>query len=81
MPGSQKGLEEQFKRMLLKDHGIVFNELFAITNIPVSCYLAYLIESGNYAGYMEKLVNAFNPEATAGVMCRNTVSVSWDGYL
>ncbi|KAA9327263.1 radical SAM/Cys-rich domain protein [Hymenobacter busanensis] len=81
LPGSQKGLQEQFKRMLLKDHGIVFNELYAITNLPVSRYLDYLIESGNYAGYMEKLVNAFNPVAAAGVMCRNTLSVSWDGYL
>jgi radical SAM/Cys-rich protein len=81
LPGSQKGLQDQFKRMLFKDHGIVFNQLFAITNLPVSRYLDYLIESGNYAGYMEKLVNAFNPVAATGVMCRNTVSVSWDGYL
>ncbi|KAA9333521.1 radical SAM/Cys-rich domain protein [Hymenobacter busanensis] len=81
LPGSQKGLQEQFKRMLLKDHGIVFNELFAITNIPVSRYLDYLLESGNYAGYMEKLVSAFNPAAAAGVMCRNTISVGWDGGL
>ncbi|MBD2717302.1 arsenosugar biosynthesis radical SAM protein ArsS [Microvirga sp. STR05] len=81
LPGSQRGLQEQFKRALGKDFGIVFNELFAITNIPVSRYLDFLIESGNYAGYMEKLVAAFNPTAAAGVMCRNTISVSWDGYL
>ncbi|SHI63730.1 radical SAM/Cys-rich domain-containing protein [Hymenobacter daecheongensis DSM 21074] len=81
LPGGQKGLQDQFKRVLLKDHGIVFNELFAITNIPVSRYLDYLIESGNYAGYMEKLVTAFNPAAAAGVMCRTTISVGWDGGL
>jgi radical SAM/Cys-rich protein len=81
LPGPQKSLEAQFKRALSKDFGIVFNELFAITNIPVSRYLDYLIESGNYAGYMEKLVNAFNPVAAAGVMCRNTISVGWDGGL
>lgn len=81
LPGGQKGLQDQFKRVLLKDFGIVFNELFAITNIPVSRYLDYLIESGNYAGYMEKLVNAFNPAAAAGVMCRSTISVGWDGGL
>ncbi|MCC3157512.1 arsenosugar biosynthesis radical SAM protein ArsS [Hymenobacter sp. 15J16-1T3B] len=81
MPSSQAGLERDFKRALLKDHGIVFNQLFAITNIPVSRYLDYLIESGNYAGYMEKLVTAFNPGAAAGVMCRSTVSVGWDGQL
>jgi radical SAM/Cys-rich protein len=81
MPGPQAGLEQQFKRALLKDFGIVFNSLFAITNIPVSRFLDYLLESKNYAGYMEKLVNAFNPVAAAGVMCRNTISVSWDGGL
>ncbi|MBG8552445.1 arsenosugar biosynthesis radical SAM (seleno)protein ArsS [Hymenobacter guriensis] len=81
LPASQAGLERDFKRALLKDHGIVFNQLFAITNIPVSRYLDYLIESGNYAAYMEKLVSAFNPAAAAGVMCRNTISVGWDGQL
>jgi len=81
MPGPQAALEQQFKRALLKDHGIVFNSLFAITNLPVSRFLDYLVESGNYAGYMEKLVNAFNPTAAAGVMCRDTLSVGWDGGL
>ncbi|MCB2376265.1 arsenosugar biosynthesis radical SAM protein ArsS [Hymenobacter sp. BT635] len=81
LPGSQAGLQQQFKRALLKDFGIVFNDLFAITNIPVSRYLDYLLESGNYAGYMEKLVAAFNPVAAAGVMCRDTISVGWDGQL
>ena len=81
MPGPQAGLEQQFKRALAKDFGIVFNSLFAITNIPVSRFLDYLIESGNYAGYMEKLVTAFNPTAAAGVMCRTTLSVGWDGGL
>ncbi len=81
LPGSQAGLQAQFKRALLRDFDIVFNDLYAITNIPVSRYLDYLIESGNYAGYMEHLVNAFNPAAAAGVMCRSTISVSWDGGL
>jgi radical SAM/Cys-rich protein len=81
MPGPQAGLERQFKQALAKDFGIVFNSLFAITNLPVSRFLDYLVESGNYAGYMEKLVNAFNPTAAAGVMCRDTISVGWDGGL
>jgi len=81
MPGPQAGLERQFKQALSKDFGIVFNSLYAITNLPVSRFLDYLIESGNYAGYMEKLVTAFNPAAAAGVMCRDTLSVSWDGGL
>ncbi|HLL95683.1 MAG TPA: arsenosugar biosynthesis radical SAM (seleno)protein ArsS [Spirosoma sp.] len=81
MPGSQEGLERQFKRVLLDEFGIVFNDLYAITNIPVSRYLDYLIASGNYEGYMEKLVNAFNPSAAQSVMCRSTISVGWDGQL
>ena len=81
LPGSQAGLQQQFKRALLRDHGLVFNDLYAITNLPVSRYLDYLLESGNYASYMEKLVTAFNPVAAAGVMCRSTLSVGWDGQL
>lgn len=81
MPAPQQGLQRQFKKALFHEFGIVFNELFAITNIPVSRYLDYLISSGNYDGYMEKLVNAFNPAAATGVMCRSMVSVGWDGRL
>ncbi len=81
LPGPQAGLQADYKRALFQDFGIVFNKLYAITNLPVSRYLDYLIESGQYAGYMEKLVNAFNPAAAASVMCRDTISVSWDGGL
>jgi radical SAM/Cys-rich protein len=81
MPGAQEGLKRQFKKVLSDEFGISFNDLFAITNIPVSRYLDYLVSSGNFEGYMEKLVTAFNPAAARGVMCRNTLSVSWDGYL
>jgi radical SAM/Cys-rich protein len=81
LPASQASLELQFKNSLKKDHEIVFNQLFAITNMPISRFLDYLIESGNYEDYMEKLVNAFNPAAASGVMCRNTLSVGWDGQL
>lgn len=81
LPGSQEGLKRQFKRVLRDEFGIEFNDLYAITNMPISRYLDYLFSSGNFNGYMEKLVNAFNPAAALGVMCRNTVSVSWDGYL
>jgi radical SAM/Cys-rich protein len=81
LPGDQKGLERDFKKEL-KDHfGVEFNNLFTITNIPISRFLDFLIESGNYEGYMEKLVNAFNPAAVAGVMCRNTISIDWQGNL
>ena len=55
--------------------------LFAITNMPISRFLDYLIESENYEEYMTTLVTAFNPAAVANVMCRNTISISWDGFI
>ena len=81
LPPSQTALEKEFKDALLKDYGIVFNSLFTITNLPISRYLDYLLTSGNYERYMEKLVAAYNPLAAENVMCRNTISVGWDGFL
>jgi radical SAM/Cys-rich protein len=81
LPGAQGALEAQFKKELMDKFGISFNQLYAITNMPISRFLEYLMETGNLEEYMEKLVSAFNPTAAAGVMCRNTVSVSWDGFL
>lgn len=81
LPPNQANLELEYKSALLNDFGIVFNNLFTITNLPVSRYLDYLLNSGNYEKYMEKLIAAFNPIAAANVMCRNTISISWDGYL
>lgn len=81
LPGAQSQLEQQFKSELFKSHQIEFNNLFCITNMPISRFLDYLIESGNYEDYMEKLVNAFNPVAAQNVMCRNTISIGWDGTI
>ncbi|HQY20622.1 MAG TPA: arsenosugar biosynthesis radical SAM protein ArsS [Ignavibacteria bacterium] len=81
LPGSQKSLENDFKKELLNKHGIVFNNLFTITNMPISRFLEYLIDSGNYEYYMDKLIDSYNPSAAENVMCTNTISVGWDGYL
>ena len=81
LPGDQKELERDFKHELKAHFGIDFNNLFTITNIPISRFLDFLIESENYEDYMEKLINAFNPAAVAGVMCRNTISIDWQGNL
>ena len=81
LPQSQEALEKEYKAALAKDFGITFNSLYAITNLPISRYLDYLLQSGNYEKYMSKLIGAFNPTAAAGVMCRNTISIGWDGYL
>lgn len=81
LAGSQEQLRIDYKRELGEKFGIVFNNLYAITNLPISRFLDYLLVNGKYESYMEKLVNAFNPSAAFGVMCRNTLSVGWDGYL
>ncbi|MBC7525102.1 MAG: arsenosugar biosynthesis radical SAM protein ArsS [Flavobacterium sp.] len=81
LPPDQNALEKEYKTALLNDFNIEFNNLFAITNLPVSRYLDYLISSENFDDYMTKLIDSFNPVAASNVMCRNTVSVGWDGYL
>lgn len=81
LPGDQAALESDFKKALNEDFGISFNSLFAITNLPISRFLDYLIASENYEDYMYALVEAYNPMAVENVMCTNTLSVSWDGYL
>ena len=81
LPGPQQALEADWKRELHRRFGIVFNRLYTITNMPISRYLQYLIDSGNLQGYMDKLVASFNPAAVDGLMCRSTLSVGWDGRL
>ena len=81
LPKNQNALEANFKKALFNDFGIRFNRLFAITNLPISRFLDYLITSDNYEDYMYSLVEAFNVEAVNNVMCTNTLSVGWDGFL
>lgn len=81
LPPDQASLEQSYRQQLRARFGIEFNRLFTITNMPVSRYLEYLVRIGEYDSYMEKLIQAFNPAAIEGLMCRNTVSVGWDGKL
>lgn len=81
LPGDQSAMEKEFKKALQADFEIQFHNLFAITNLPISRFLDYLLVSDNYEDYMYTLVDAFNPAAVANVMCTNTLSVSWDGWL
>ena len=81
LPPEQSALETEYKRELESQFGIHFNSLFCITNMPISRYLEFLIESDNYEEYMELLIDSFNPSAAMGVMCRNTVSIGWDGQI
>jgi radical SAM/Cys-rich protein len=81
LPGHQASLERDYKRELGERHGIVFDRLFTITNMPISRFLEFLERTGNTGRYMEQLVRSFNPAAAAGVMCRTHLSVGWDGSL
>ena len=81
LPGDQQALENDFKKVLKADFNIDFNQLFTITNMPISRFLDYLVASENYEDYMYALVEAYNPAALENVMCSNTLSVRWDGYL
>lgn len=81
LPGSQGALQAEWKRQMARLYGVEFNALYTITNMPISRFLEFLEETGALEAYMERLVTAFNPAAAAGVMCRNTLSVGWDGTL
>ncbi len=81
LPASQASLEREFKSQLKRKFNIEFNSLYCITNIPISRFLEYLIESNNYADYMQSLHQAFNPATVDGLMCRNTLSVDYKGFL
>jgi len=81
LPGDQTALEKDFKKALKEDFDIEFHNLFAITNLPIARFLDYLIASENYEDYMYSLVEAYNPAAVSNVMCTNTISISWDGWL
>ncbi len=81
LPGDQSMLEADYKAILGEQYGVVFNELFCLTNLPISRFLDYLLASGRYDDYMETLVESFNPETVDGLMCRNTISVDHRGKL
>jgi len=81
LPPPQLQLEADYHRELASRYDIHFNRLYTITNMPISRFLEDLLTSGRYEAYLEKLVAAFNPAAAAGVMCRMTLSVDWQGRL
>ena len=81
LPGPQDSLERAYRQHLGEEHGVVFNHLYTLTNMPISRFLAHLNRSGNYERYMELLVEKFNPSTLDGLMCRSLVSVGWNGTL
>ncbi|HEX5386745.1 MAG TPA: arsenosugar biosynthesis radical SAM (seleno)protein ArsS [Gemmatimonadales bacterium] len=81
LPGNQRSLEAHWKRQMMTRYGIAFDHLYTITNMPISRFLEFLEKQDKTEEYMARLVAAYNPAAAAGVMCRNTLSVGWDGTL
>ena len=81
LPSGQASLEDEWKREMKRLHDVDFDALFTITNLPISRYLEWLQSTGNLEDYMQTLVDAFNPQAAQGVMCRTTLNVGWQGEL
>ena len=74
-------MEREWKAGLARNHGVTFDRLIALNNMPISRYLEWLVEKGNLTTYMEMLTHAYNPASVNGLMCRNTLSIGWDGTL
>ena len=81
LPGGQAGLERLYRDTLARTHGLRFDRLIALNNMPISRFLGWLDGRGQTEAYLETLVTAFNPAAVGGLMCRDTLSVGWDGTL
>lgn len=81
LPSSQAQSEKRFRQVLWKKWGILFNNIYNFANVPLGRFGQWLVQSGNFNGYIEKLATGFNPCAIDGLMCRTLVSVSWEGYL
>jgi len=81
LPPDQEQTEKRYHQILEKKWGVTFNSLFNFANAPLGRFRQWLIQSGNFESYMQKLVSNFNPCAIEGLMCRTLVSVSWDGHL
>ena len=81
LPPVQAELEADYKRELKAHFDIVFNNLYAITNMPIARFTSYLKRQGSYVDYMQLLLHSFNPSSVEGLMCRDTISVDWEGGI
>lgn len=81
LPGPQHVLEKEYKTRLQTEHGVFFDRLFSLVNCPIGRWLDFLVATENIEDYMLTLVKSYNPETAKRVMCRTTLSVSWDGRL
>lgn len=81
LPPPQEALEADYKRELFKRYGLRFHRLYTITNMPITRFAGYLKANGKLDSYMATLRGAYNPGTLPGLMCRNLISVGWDGVL
>jgi radical SAM/Cys-rich protein len=81
LPPNQSALQAEYKKELFEHFGIVFNELFALTNMPIKRFGSMLISKGQFKPYVQLLKDSFVQGNLDGVMCRSTVSVDWQGYM
>ncbi|MFC2001148.1 arsenosugar biosynthesis radical SAM (seleno)protein ArsS [Chloroflexota bacterium] len=80
-PTDQAKLEADYKKVLATEHGIIFNRLYAVTNMPINRYYQHLQQSGTYQEYMNRLVGAFSADAVQQLVCRSLISVGYDGRI
>src|SRR6266513_1002502 len=81
LPPSQAELEPDFKRELKKHFGVVFNNLYTLTNLPIGRFASNLRHNNKLDEYMQLLIHAVNPATIDGLMCRNTISIGWRGEV
>ena len=81
LAGDERAMQKEWRESLERHQGVAFDRLIALNNMPIARYLEWLEASGNLERYAELLLASFNPATVAGLMCRNTLSVSWDGRL
>ena len=81
LPPNQEQIEKRYHQILEAKWGLTFNRLFNFANVPLGRFKQWLVQTGNFENYIQKLVASFNPCAIEGLMCRKQVSVAWDGYL
>lgn len=81
LPPDQSDLEKDYKAALKANFGIVFNRLYAITNMPIAQFLSQLKREGKRESYERLLQSRFNPEAVEGLMCRSSLSIDWRGRV
>lgn len=81
LSGSQAQIEREFREQLSSKYGILFNNLYCFNNFPLGRFLDVLVQTGRFEYYMDKLVSAYNSSTVSKLMCRNQMSVGYDGGI